>query len=46
VNKTLGPRPKGYTLDRIVNDGNYEPNNLRWVPRSLLAQQRYRRIDP
>lgn len=34
----IGPRPKGCELDRINNDGHYEPGNVRWAPRVVQVR--------
>lgn len=41
----MGPRPEGMTLNRINNDGNYEPSNCEWTSDRVQSTNKRSRVD-
>jgi hypothetical protein len=42
IERELGPRPEGHTLNRIDNDGDYESGNVEWANARRQAANRPR----
>lgn len=40
IDKELGPRPSGCSIDRLNNDRGYVPGNIRWASSKQQARNR------
>lgn len=38
--KDMGPRPKGASIERLNNDGNYEPSNCKWADKAEQSRNK------